>query len=840
MALNPGTRVGPYEISVPIGAGGMGEVYRAHDTRLGRDVALKILPTEVAADPARRSRFEQEARAVAALNHPNIVAVYDVGDGYLVTELVDGEPLQGGRCGLRKTLDIAIQLASGIAAAHGAGVTHLDLKPGNVLLSRDGRVKILDFGLAKLQTCAGGHEETTSQTQTVPGTVMGTVGYMSPEQVRGLPCDPRTDIFSFGAILHELFTGKRAFDGETSAETMTAILKHDAPDLPANVPTGVRQIVARCLEKDPANRFQSARDVAFSLEAVGIAPESPAGRNEPRARWPIGAVAALVLLGVAFVLGRKTAPPSVPAPVYTQLTYRRGTISSARFSPDGQSIVYSAAWDGNPYELFVTRREFPESRPLGVGDARVLAVSSSGELAVVLGPHVNLREGSYEAGTLARVPLAGGSPREILEDVTWADWSPDGKELAIVHRFAGRSRVEFPIGKVLYEAPGDMSWLRLSPKGDRLAFFEHPQPGDDRGYVAVIDLAGTKTRLVSDEASSQEGLAWSPSGDEIFYSASYDPGGQVLHAVSLAGRRRVVMKMPTDSMDLQDLDRTGNVLAAKHNARWTAMGLTKGDHEERDLTWLGYTCEVSLSADGKLLLFGEENSVVGSNYAVCVRKMDGTAPIRLGEGHGEKISPDGKWAIARYPAPKATVLLPVGAGEARPLNFSVGRPDSVAWFADSTRVLFGGSEPGHGSRCYVLNIEPGGQPQPVTPEGTSDCHVTSDGQSVIAAAGGQYWMYPIGGGERRVFKGMKAGDRLIAWAADGRSWYVAHTEAAGLSIDLLDAATGQRKSFRQIQVPDRAGLTMADSTMTITPDGATYAYTYRRVLSDLFLAKGLK
>ena len=267
-SLTPGTRLGPYEVVSPLGAGGMGEVYRARDPRLNRDVALKILPAEVAADPSRRQRFEIEARAVAALSHPNIVAVYDVGEGYIVSELVDGEPLRGARFGLRKTLDIAAQIASGLAAAHAAGVVHRDLKPENILLTRDGRAKILDFGLARM-TQASGHPDTTVPAPlTGPGVVMGTVGYMSPEQVRGLDADHRSDIFSFGVVLHEMLGGARPFEGETAVDTMQAILREDAPDLPSTVPAGVRQVVSHCLEKDPAHRFQSARDLGFALRAL--------------------------------------------------------------------------------------------------------------------------------------------------------------------------------------------------------------------------------------------------------------------------------------------------------------------------------------------------------------------------------------------------------------------------------------------------------------------------------------------------------------------------------------------------------------------------------------------
>ncbi len=294
----------------PLGAGGMGEVYRARDPRLNRDVALKILPAEVAADPSRRQRFEIEARAVAALSHPNIVAVYDVGEGYIVSELVDGEPLRGARFGLRKTLDIAAQIAGGLAAAHAAGVVHRDLKPDNILLTRDGRAKILDFGLARM-TQASGHPDTTMPAPlTGPGVVMGTVGYMSPEQVRGLDADHRSDIFSFGVVLHEMLGGARPFDGETAVDTMQAILREDAPDLPSTVPGGVRQVVSHCLEKDPAHRFQSARDLGFALRALaqgdsssGSAPavESPAPPASRTRAWLAAGVALLAIAATALI-----------------------------------------------------------------------------------------------------------------------------------------------------------------------------------------------------------------------------------------------------------------------------------------------------------------------------------------------------------------------------------------------------------------------------------------------------------------------------------------------------------------------------------------------------------
>ncbi len=333
MLLSSATRLGPYEILSLLGAGGMGEV--------------KVLPSEVASDPSRRQRFEMEARAVAALNHPNIVAVYDVGSengiAYFVSELVDGESLRGVKLGLRKALEIAEQIAAGLACAHEAGIVHRDLKPENILLSREGRAKIVDFGLAKSFRSAAAQDTETLTVHTEPGTVMGTVGYMSPEQVRGAETDHRSDIFSFGLILYELLSGKRAFHADTPVETMTAILKQDAPDLPEALPSGVRQIVAHCLEKQPGNRFQSAKDLAFALSQNGTqtggAPPIQTSARHRRLRL---ASAAAVIAGVAAMAGHFVWPPPAPD-VWTALKLGGPDVAmTPRLSPDGHTLAFAA------------------------------------------------------------------------------------------------------------------------------------------------------------------------------------------------------------------------------------------------------------------------------------------------------------------------------------------------------------------------------------------------------------------------------------------------------------------------------------------------------------------
>ncbi|HMI30443.1 MAG TPA: serine/threonine-protein kinase, partial [Candidatus Limnocylindrales bacterium] len=377
MTIATGTRLGPYEILAPLGAGGMGEVYRARDTRLGRDVAVKVLPQAFATDPDRLRRFEQEARAAGQLNHPNILVLHDVGthagSPYLVTELLEGETLRARMGGealpARKAIDYALQMARGLAAAHERGLVHRDLKPENVFVLRDGRVKILDFGIAKLtrpeEGAAGGATRSAAPTaapDTDPGLVMGTAGYMAPEQVRGLPADHRSDIFALGAILYEMLSGHRAFRGETNAETMTAILREEPPELSREgrpIPPALDRIVRHCLEKSPHERFQSASDIAFALEALsGISDSGPktvvAGGTQGRARrLVVPVLAALLLLAAGAWIGSHFAKGGSQAPtVYRKLTFRRGVVYTARFSGDGHSVYYAAGWDGAKPEVY--------------------------------------------------------------------------------------------------------------------------------------------------------------------------------------------------------------------------------------------------------------------------------------------------------------------------------------------------------------------------------------------------------------------------------------------------------------------------------------------------------
>jgi Tol biopolymer transport system component len=846
----------------------MGEVYRARDERLGREVAVKVLPADSLADPDRLRRFEQEAKAAGALNHPNLVTVFDTGehDGspYVVFELLEGTSLRQavGRAALppRKAVEYAVQIAQGLAAAHEQGIVHRDLKPENLFVTSDGRVKILDFGLAKLRPALDPHapreEGVTLSAATGAGVVLGTVGYMSPEQVRGDPADHRSDIFSFGAVLYEMLSGRRPFSGETFPEAMTAILKEDPPELAKpDVPPGLERVVRRCLEKRPEERFQSARDIAFALEAVSgassLAPAAGAPHAKTRRRALVRAGAAVVVAGALGtglygVLQRGTASP----PVFRQLTFRRGVVHTARFAPDGQTIVYGAGWDGHPSRVFSARLEGPESSPLGVPEGNVAAVSPSGELAMLTG---RMYLTGMPPHTLARVPLAGGAPREVAENVLGADWAPDGRSLAVARvDYAGgavaeatvdqwvrrRQRLEFPIGKVLYESASSAIWTpRVSPNGNQVAFVEE-RP--DRSSLELVDLTGRKTTLSSNQ--EPRGLAWSPRGDEVWFAE-----WGALWAVSLSGRRRLVARFP-GAVTLNDISRDGRVLLTL--AQWHASLLVQapGAVGERELSWFDASQPAALSRDGGTLLFTDRGGA-GSpqdlgNAASYLRRTDGSPAVRLGEGAAQGLSPDGKWALSLvHGTPPKLLLLPTGPGEARPIPLG----DIDCWRADflpnGNGVLVWGSAPGQGTRVFLQDLD--GRDRHALPEGFHlfwyGSTSSPDGKLVAIAGPGQKLMLiPIGGGEPRPVPGVERFEAPVGWSEDQRFLYVfgSTAELPG-RIHRIDLMSGRRELWKEIVPPDPAAFG-GFGNVTLTPDRKAYAYNLNRIFCTLYLVEGLK
>jgi Tol biopolymer transport system component len=861
VSLAAGTRLGPYEILGIVGSGGMGEVYRARDERLKRDVAIKVLPASYSSDPDRLRRFEQEAQSAGGLNHPNITAVHDLGthDGapYIVTELLEGETLRarlsGGALSPRKAIDYAVQIAKGLAAAHEKGIVHRDLKPENVFLTKDGRVKILDFGLAKLtqgETAAGAQTNLPTAAGTEPGVVMGTLGYMSPEQVKGKPADPRSDIFSFGAILYEMLSGSRAFHRESAAETMSAILREEPPDLSAtnrSIQPGLERIVRHCLEKNPEERFFSARDLAFDLEALsGLsgpaagpaeAVAKPAGRRRPSWALLAAAVAATALAvgGWAFFAIRKAGER--PPPAFRQLTFRRGSILAARFAPDGQTVVYSAAWDGKPMEVFVGRPESPESRPFGLAGAEVLAISRSGDMAVSLERRA---QGAFRrSGTLAQISVAGGAaPREILKEIEWADWAPDGKSIAIVRAVPGKMRLEYPAGRVLYETGGWVSHPRISPDGESVAFIDHPTPGDDGGSIAEVDRAG-KVRKLSEPFASAQGLAWSPGGD-VWFTATHVGGNRALFSTTRSGKVRQRVRVP-GSLTLQDISSDGRLLSTSDTIRMEMYVLSPGEAKERDMTWLDWSLPAAVSADGRRIVFSETGEGGGAGYSVYIRGTDGSPAVRLGEGSAQDLSPDGQWVLAlvKPNSDPQLVAYPTGAGEPKVFPKEGLSVSSAAWLPDGKRILITASEPGRGQRLYLRDVD-GGKPKAVTPEGyTQVGFLSPDGKwAAVAGPDRKSYLYPLSGGEPAEITGIDPQDALDQVSSDGRYLYIHRRGEVPARVQRLDISTGRKESWRTLVPADAAGV--SNITVLPTPGGDAYVFNYARVLSDLFLIEGLK
>jgi len=860
VTIQAGSRLGPYEILAPIGAGGMGEVYRAKDPRLGRDVAIKVLPASFSADADRLRRFEQEARAAGILNHPNITAVLDIGEHegapYVVQELLEGETLRqamaGDKLPARKAIDYAIQIAHGLAAAHEKGIVHRDLKPENVFVTRDGRVKILDFGLARVTHAEEGSQATNLPTATAgtePGMVLGTLGYMSPEQVRGRSADARSDIFSFGAILYEMLAGQRAFRGDSAADTMSAILKEDPPDLSvtnANVPPGLERIVRHCLEKSPEQRFQSARDLAFDLEALSgtsaprradaLPRSSLVGRSRALG---LTLLALLVVAGTAYWLGRRSG--TAPTPAFRQLTFRRGTVRGARFAADGETIVFAAAWDGKPLAVFSERSGSHDPSAVDVpGGAEVLAISPSGELALRIASRST--EPYVSTGTLAVAPIGGGqAPRERMQGVQWADWSPDGKRLAVVRDAGGRNRLESPVGRVLYESAGWIGDPRFSPAGDAIAFLDHWGRIGDLGTVMIVDLAGHAKKL-SEGWVSLQGLAWWPDGKEIWFTGTKLGGNRSLHAVTPAGALRLVYRQ-TGSLTLADISSRRDVLIIDEDLRLGIVGKAPGETAERDLSWLDFSALRDISSDGRLILFDEASEGGGDEGSIFLRKTDGSPPVRLGSGFSTSLTRDGQWVLAGSAHDSHVLrLLPVGAGEPRPVA-NVPFPLAWAnWLPDGKHVLVAGGEAGHGARLHVFDVNGGSRP--MTAEGVRLIPyanaVAPDGQFVAAiGADGAVSLYPTKGGEPRRILGLTADELPIGWDATGRYLFVYRPGELPARVFRLEVATGAREPWKELLPADPTGVTFIRPPH-FAGDGGSYAYSYARVLSRVFVAKDLR
>src|SRR5271165_2550131 len=872
MPLATGTKLGPYEIVAALGAGGMGEVYRALDTRLDRTVAIKVLPAHLSDDVVRRQRFEREAKAISGLNHPNICTLHDIGRqdaiDFIVMEYVEGETLaarlEKGPLPVAEVLLYGTQIASALDKAHRNGVTHRDLKPGNIMLTKTG-AKLLDFGLAKatpgLSTGATLTDATPlASPMTLEGAIVGTVPYMSPEQVDGKEVDGRSDIFSLGAVLYEMVTGGRAFQGNSQFSVASAILLKDPvsiSSLQPLTPPPLERTIRVCLAKDPDERWQSAGDLWKELRWISGG-ESQTGMPvvasvrralRPRLGWIVAAVFAT--LAVAALL-RSSLSPRDPEPIaFHQLNFRREAVFQAAFA-EKDTVVYSAATSGNTPQIFAVRPDYPEPQPRGTPGMQLLAVSSTGELAVLM----NARYVWYRlfTGTLARMPLDGGAPREIQDGVRQADWSPDGSQLAIIREVGGKDRLEYPIGKALREVSGYMSDVRVSPHGDWIAYFEHPRKWDDRGSINIVDLAGNNV-VLSDGYWSERGLAWSHDGKEILFSASLAGGSFTIYGVTVSGRKRVAYQAP-GGLTIQDVSREGRWLTTRLDYRYAAMvhvpgsagasdssrGLERNEgrnqgrdedrNEDRDRSWLNTSHVRALSQDGETLLFTETG--VGPNYAVCLRKTAGSPVVRLGEGWAADLSADGKWALAVVQShPPQLVIYATGAGQTEQLKRGeIENYVSAQWFRDGKSVLICGNEPGKSTRFYVQEI--GGDARPVTPEGTRDGLLSADGKQVLARGPeGKYSIYPITGGEPRPAPGLAETDIISQWSVDGRSVLAYRRAEIPARLERVDLTTGRRTLFKEFAPADRTGL-LSMREIFVTEDLWAYAYTAYYQVSSLF------
>ena len=873
MTLSAGSRLGPYEIVSALGAGGMGEVYRARDTRIGRDVAIKVLPVEFAADGDRLARFRREAQVLGSLNHPHIAAIYGLeesgGVDALVLELVEGETLEerlaAGPLPVDEALAIARQIAEALEAAHERGIVHRDLKPANVKLLADGTVKVLDFGLAKAVAAEQSSSDlanspTLTVANTQAGAVIGTAAYMSPEQARGKAVDRRADVWAFGAVLYEMLTGRRAFEGETASDILAAILMRepDLASLPSATPASVRELISRCLRRDPRSRQRDVGDARVILEeaaalppSVAAAPRDDAGSRRSRAPLlAIVATAAALLGGLSAFLLR--APKPQRAAAWHRLTFASGTVLSAGFLPDGK-VAYSAAWNGSAPAVYSTRTDFSESREIVPAPSKLLAVSKSGEMAVLL--RAKPLEWFAMEGTLARIPADGGAPRELQESIRDATWSPDGSQLAIVRRVEQKVRLEYPPGRVLYETVGEISHPRFSPKGDRIAFLDYPAKRGHWGTVSVVDLEGRKSAW-SRIYEEIDGLLWSPSGEELWFGGEGERSAIQLFATGPDRKPRLLTAAPGDLTPLA-VDPEGRVLANRLSVRAQIVCALPGDSRPRDVAYLGASLLSDLSSDGKRILFGYRGPGAQENYDVIVRSTDGGSFVRLGRGDAKALSPDGRWAAAILwsnadfgpgsvgsNAPEDLVaLIPISAGE--PRSIGMGKLwiiRALAFHPDGRRVVFAASEKGKAERLWVREIEGSAPPRPISPPGFyvyTSGFLSPDGLWAVAAdTSDRLWLFPVQGGQAKRIPGVEDGEAFAGWTGDGRSVHVSRYSEK-LQILRIDLATGTRRLWKEAYLPDSTGA-QKPYAVVVARDADTWAAGYQSLLGELYLVEGVK
>ena len=750
ITLVSGTKIGEYEVKSLLGSGGMGEVYRARDSRLGRDVAIKVLPPFLSTDPERLRRFEQEARAAAALNHPNILAVFQMGNyesaPYMVSELLEGatlrEQINRGRLSFRKTIDYGVQIAHGLAAAHEKGIIHRDLKPENLFVTKDERVKILDFGLAKLTQRRPGSENSapTLTDETEAGTVMGTVGYMSPEQVRGQTADHRTDLFSFGAILYEMLVGKRAFQKATAADTQSAILNEDPPEVSKSVPDvspAMQRVVHRCLEKNPEQRFQSASDLAFALDALSDA-RSPLpslkgatavggeGRHSTTTHRLLygGLAIALLIFGFAlrwYLSQQATAPRTV---IESQLTRApsENRLLHCSISPDGKHLAYT---DAKGLHLRLT--ETGETHDISIAEELRSHLWDVAWLAD--GENLLFTTADESGYTMWLISIYGGSPRKLRKESTLLAMAPSPKDSSIAflsglgHEIWVMNADGGSPKQILKSEVDRFAALAWSPTGRRIAYLKVPSE-EDPPSIETVSLDGAPPSLVISEARlfylDQPPLVWLPDGRLLFgYNEAVDPLVQgddlwgikadpqtgkpyenltrILNShglnmgdlsISRDGRRLALKKMHIR------LDVYVGELKEKGTRLDTIRRLSESDSQDWASGWSldGKTVLFSSDRTGKQLIFQQR---VGEETAepLIVESPQGNADL------GAEMSPDGRWILYWSTPPGGTVA------RVMRIPSSGGPPEEVTETLISDRVDFHCPYHMPGSSCVFSQFQ---------------------------------------------------------------------------------------------------------------------------------------
>lgn len=866
MALSSGTKLGPYEIQSPLGAGGMGEVYRARDTRLGREVAIKILPESLAADSDRLRRFEQEARAVAALNHPNILAVFDIGQHerspFLVSELLEGETLRlvldGGALPQRKTIEYGVQIAHGLASAHEKAIVHRDLKPENIFVTHDGRIKILDFGLAKLAAGAGsstGSEEATlTSPHTLTGVVMGTANYMAPEQVRGGAVDARTDIFAFGAVLYEMLSGVRAFRRETAAESMTAVLKDEPPELTTvgrAISPALERIVRRCLEKNPEQRFQSARDLSFALGALSgtdtsataraVAAGAAGPRRIPLLYLMVGALLVALSAGVTWFMARRSAP--VTRMQFAIDVPDEMSISQLALTRDGSMLAFVSPEESSALPMLFVQK---------VGSPNVTPLAGTQGASYPFWSPDNAYIGFFANGKLQKIPVSGGAPQVLATALagrggSWGNkgvivYSPDAQSPLLKVNADGTGARVVTQG---IRAPDDNShrWPVFLPDGDHFLFWAgnfSNQKDDTKSGIFVSSLAGKERKLVA--------LCHS--------SVGYDA-----HQVFYANDQKELVSLAFDPSS-GDVSGTPTVIAdavgSQPSTYWSAFDVAQngtliyntdvGAALSR-LTWIdrtgkevGYVGEPAIIANPTLSPDGSRVAVdisdpKASNVDIWIESTTGSGNTRFTFDPAEEVtavwSHDGKTVAYRTGSDGAGIFVKAATGleRERKLFFITGASmDDIepnSWSADDKQIVCR-RQTASGEHLEVLSAA-GGEPTRLLASkgGERNGQISPDGKWVAYASdeSGSWEIYvttfPGAVGKWQVSRG---GGTEPRWRGDGKEiFYIAPNgmlTAVAVNADNVFATGTPAPLF---QVHGRAPISSTDVfTYDVAKDGKRF------------------